>query len=79
MISNSFFPVVLSICIVLIRMGLSSAVAKVACLFLVDFLVATAGGACFWYCRFGDGEMMSSDVDDESSYFSGLLLILFSS
>ena len=38
-ISNCFFPVALAICIVLIGMGLPSAVAKVACRFLVDFLL----------------------------------------
>ena len=51
-ISNCFFPVALAICIVLIGMGLPSAVARVACLFLVDFLVAVAGGVLlvlsFW-------------------------------
>ena len=73
--SNCFFSVALAICIVLIGMGLPSAVARVACLFLVDFLVAVAGGVCFWFCRFGDGEMSSSDVDDESSSFSGLLFV----
>ena len=58
-------------------MGLPSAVARVACLFLVDFLVAVAGGVCFWFCRFGDGEMSSSDVDDESSSFSDFVRFLF--
>ena len=73
-ISNCFFPVALAICIVLIGMGLPCDIASVACLFLVDFLVAVAGGVCFWFCRFGVGEMSSSDLDDESSSFSGLLL-----
>ena len=46
-ISNCFFSVALAICIVLIGMGLPSTVAKVACRFLVDFLVAVAGGVFF--------------------------------
>ena len=46
-ISNCFFPDALAICFVLIGMGLPSAVAKVACLFLIDFLVAVAGGVFF--------------------------------
>ena len=46
-ISNCFLPVALAICIVLIGMGLPSAVAKVDCRFLVDFLVAVAGGVFF--------------------------------
>ena len=54
-------------------MGLPSAVANVACRFLVDFLVAVSGGVFFRFCRFGDGEMVSSVVDDESSTFSALL------
>ena len=46
-ISNCFFQVALAICFLLIGMGLPSAVAKVACRFLVDLLVAVAGGVCF--------------------------------
>ena len=62
------------ICTVLVGMGLPSAVANVACRFLVDFLVAIAGGVIFWFCRFGEGEVFSSDIDDQSSSFSALFV-----
>ena len=61
-------------CTALIGMGLPIAVANVACRVLVDFLVAVAGGVIFWFCRFGEGEVVSSDVDDESSSFSALFV-----
>ena len=61
-------------CIVLIGIGFPKAVAKVACRALVDFLVAITGGVIFWFCRFGEGEVFSSDVDDRSSSFSGLVV-----
>ena len=60
-ISNCFFPDALAICFVLIGMGLPSAVAKVACLFLIDFLVSLIGSpvlvfslnmGCCGACRF---------------------------
>ena len=73
-ISNCFVPVALVSCTALIGMGLPIAVANVACRVLVDFLVAVAGGVIFWFCRFGEGEVVSSDVDDEPSSFSALFV-----
>ena len=62
--------------IALIGIGFPRAVANVACLALVDFLVAIAGGVVFWFFRIGEGEVFSSDLDDKSSSFS--LIIVFS-
>ena len=55
-------------------MGFPRTVANVACRALVDFLVPIAGGVIFVFCRFGEGELFSSDVDDESSSFSVVCL-----
>ena len=46
-ISNCFVPVMLAFCIALIGAEFPRAVANVACLALVDFLVAIAGGVFF--------------------------------
>ena len=55
-------------------MGFPRTVANVACRALVDFLVPIAGGVIFVFCRFGEGELFSSEVDDESSSFSALFV-----
>ena len=73
-ILKCFIPALLMFCIVLIGIGFPKAFARVACRALVDFLVAIPGGVFFWFCRFGEGELFSSDVEDMSSYFRGLVV-----
>ena len=73
-ISKCFVPALLVFCIVLIGIVFPKVVARVACRDLVDFLVAIPDGVIFWFCRFGEGELFSSDVDDRSSSFSGLVV-----
>ena len=69
-------PCLLVFCIALIGIGFPKAVAKVACRAVVDFLVAITGGVIFWFCRLGEGEVFSSEVDDRSSSCS--VLVVFS-
>ena len=73
-ISKCFVPALLMFCIVLIWIGFPKAFARVACQALVDFLVAIPGGVIFWFCRIGEGELFSSDVEDRSSSFCGLVV-----